>query len=664
MSRDQLRLQPDARNDPAARAAWPACAAHTTTRSTTTPGFTARSYATADVGLQWRWQEEWSFRFAGDYTWQEFSDAEDDATSTGAMVSVIYQPLQRRPRKERLTMDTDQASPEFSDYIHAIARRKALLFGIAIPIAVLAVLLAVDAAGHLHVLGAGRDRRSVERAVAHGRERPGRSYADQYVQNLKGIVLTDANLRKLNQTHYLYPDLADDESAMLTRLRRDIDVKIVTTPILDPRTGREREVVDAFTLSYDNRAPEKAQKGAQWLVAAFLAEHRRQRQGRASNAAEFYSGEAERLRTHVAKLEAKLAEFKRANYGQLPELTEVNMSMMDRAESQLAANNAQMATLRQERVFLAAQLEQTRAQGLDSGSVRQLEDQYARMRSSYDESHPDMIALRRQIDSLKYGTSAGAGTSLRSQLNQKRATLAEARQRYGAEHPDIKRLERDIATLDARIKGGERGDVEFSDNTPVGMQLRTQINAIDSQLGEPRRAERRAARETGRPREERDGRAAGRARVRESHARPDHRAREVRAVAEPHDGRGSQRGRHCWRPRGRIPADPVADAAVRARQAEPPGDTPDRPRRRRGPRPVRDRGRRSLRSEGARRPRRARAACRCRRSWRSRPSAIHVRAAAAPGGSPPPPPAAWWACGSYSPHSRVSCNPATERSKT
>jgi uncharacterized protein involved in exopolysaccharide biosynthesis len=93
-----------------------------------------------------------------------------------------------------------------------------------------------------------------------------------------------------------------------------------------------------------------------------------------------------------------------------------------------------------------------------------------------------MVAMRRQIDSLKYGTSAGSGTSLRSQLNQKRATLTEARQRYGAEHPDIKRLQRDISTLEARIASGERGDVELSDGTPVGMQLRTQINAIDSQL--------------------------------------------------------------------------------------------------------------------------------------------------------------------------------------
>jgi len=378
-------------------------------------------------------------------------------------------------------MDSDNNSnPEFSGYLHAIARRKSLLFGIAIPIAALAILLAT-ALPDLYTSSALVEIDEPTSAQSLAETSGGESYADQYVQNLKGIVLTDTNLRKMAKEGDLYPDYGDQD-AMLKRLKHDISVSIVTTPILDPRTGREREVVDAFTLSYDNRSPEKAKKGAEWLVAAFLAEHRRQRQGRATNAAEFYAKEAERVRTHVAGLESKLADFKRANAGQLPELTEVNMSMMDRAESQLAQNDMQARSLRQERVFLAAQLEQSRAAGPDAGSVRQLEDQYARMKSSYDESHPDMVALRRQIDSLKYGTSASAGSSLRSQLTSKRATLAEARQRYGAEYPDVKKLQRDIATLEARIKNGERGDVEMSDGTPVGMQLRTQINAIDSQL--------------------------------------------------------------------------------------------------------------------------------------------------------------------------------------
>lgn len=382
-------------------------------------------------------------------------------------------------------MDSQATSPEFSDYVHAIARRKGMLFAIAIPIAVLAILLTVTLPDVFtsSALVEIEDNSTGTQALAATNEQTGDSYADQYVQNLKGIVLTDGNLRKVNRDLDLYPEYADDDDTMLRRMRHDIDVQIVTTPILDPRTGREREVVDAFTLSYDNRSPEKAQKGAQWLVSAFLAEHRRERLGRATNASEFYGKEAERVRTQVAQLEAKLADFKHQNAGQLPELTEVNMSIMDRTESALAQNNTQMASLRQERVFLTSQLEQQRSQGPDAASLRQLQDQYDRMRSTYDESHPDMVALRRQIDSLKYGTSAGSGTSLKSQLSAKRSTLAEARQRYGEEHPDIKKLERDIATLEARIKSGERGDVELSDGTPVGMQLRTQIAAIDSQLG-------------------------------------------------------------------------------------------------------------------------------------------------------------------------------------
>jgi hypothetical protein len=58
--------------------------------------FQPRSYATGDVGLQWHWQEEFSLRAAFDYTWQEFEDAVDAATSSGATLSFIYQPLQRR----------------------------------------------------------------------------------------------------------------------------------------------------------------------------------------------------------------------------------------------------------------------------------------------------------------------------------------------------------------------------------------------------------------------------------------------------------------------------------------------------------------------------------------------------------------------------------------
>ena len=163
-------------------------------------------------------------------------------------------------------MDND-SNPEFSGYLHAIARRKALLFGVAIPIVVLAILLAL-ALPDRYTSSALVEIDEASSATSLAEASSGASYADQYVKNLKGIVLTDTNLRKMAGEHDLYPEYEGNEAAMLVRMKRDIGVKIVTTPILDPRTGREREVVDAFTLSFDHRKPDKAQAGAQWLVGA------------------------------------------------------------------------------------------------------------------------------------------------------------------------------------------------------------------------------------------------------------------------------------------------------------------------------------------------------------------------------------------------------------
>ena len=104
-----------------------------------------------------------------------------------------------------------QASPEFSDYIHAIARRKALLFGVAIPIALLAILLSlalpdIDTSSGLVEIDEPSSAQALSTATVGNGES---NYADQYVQNLKGIVLTDSNLRKLNKEHNLYPPAED-----------------------------------------------------------------------------------------------------------------------------------------------------------------------------------------------------------------------------------------------------------------------------------------------------------------------------------------------------------------------------------------------------------------------------------------------------------------------
>lgn len=372
----------------------------------------------------------------------------------------------------------------FGDYLAILRKRRRLLLMVGLPIVVLGAVLAVmlpdvyRSSGQIEIEGAQNVRNNPN---ALGQDPDASPYADQYVRSLSTAVLSDRNLARLLREHQLYDDQAEDPAGALDRLGDDIKVDIVTVPILDPNTGRERDVVTAFSVAYDHKDPQRAQQGAAWLVDAFLAENRNDRQRQASSQAKFFATEAERIREHVAGLEAKLAVFKQNNAGKLPELNELNLNVMDRTENDIQNVESQMQALRRERVFLVSQLQQARAASPETANLRALEDEYARKSVQYDQSHPDLIMLRRQIDQARAG-GASAGMSLQAQLQTQRSILAEARQRYSEDHPDVQRISRNIQALQARIAAGETADLSASADSPMAVQVQTQLNATDTQI--------------------------------------------------------------------------------------------------------------------------------------------------------------------------------------
>ena len=381
--------------------------------------------------------------------------------------------------------------PGLGDYVSIVRKRRRLMLMIGLPIVALGGLLALGlpdiyrSSGLIEIEGAENVRQNVtnptlQDTIARSSDEP--LYADQYVQSLSTQVLSDQNLSRLLAQHQLYEDQKEDPKGAVKRLRKDIDVEMVTVSILDPESGREREVVTAFTVNYDNRDPQRAFQGATWLTDAFLEGNRQDRRNYASGTAKFFANEAERMRKRVGELESKLAEFKAKNIGQLPELSGMNMNSMDRAENEINSVESQLQGLRRERVFLVAQLQSARSTGPETASVNALEAEYKQKLATYDPTHPDLIALRRQIDMMRSGGSP-TGMTLRQQVQQQRSILAEARQRYGEDHPDIKRIQRNIESLEARIKSGESADSTLASDSPMAVQLQTQLNATDTQIG-------------------------------------------------------------------------------------------------------------------------------------------------------------------------------------
>jgi len=381
-------------------------------------------------------------------------------------------------------MSETLTTPDFSDYIAAVKRRRVLLASVALPIFAIALALAVGLPDIFVSTGliTFRDA-TVSGQLPTDKERASRekSYMDQYVRSLSESVMSPPNLLKLVKQVPQATSPGDSLEDTLKEINRRTRVETVKMPVLDPDSSREREIISAFTVEYGSRDPEVALKVSTWLTDAFLQASRANLQVRAKAAAQFYSAQAEQYRKEIASAESKLATFKAKNFGNLPELTDLNLSLMDRTQRDLDDVGQQERTLRQEKVFLEQQLEQARNAGMDEGMLGQLQAEYNKKLATYDENHPDMIALRRQIDALKAGGGAIDSLSLDAQLQAQKQILAQARQRYSEDHPDVKRIERQIKSLQTRIAAGEKNSANVV-RSPAVVQLKTQINALDTQV--------------------------------------------------------------------------------------------------------------------------------------------------------------------------------------
>jgi uncharacterized protein involved in exopolysaccharide biosynthesis len=375
-----------------------------------------------------------------------------------------------------------QATTDVSDYIAALKRRRRMLVYIVLPIAVLAIGLAIGLPNRFTSSALFSFAKAEVPGELPTLGRQEKEYADQYVSSLRDTVLAPDRLAAALKR----PDVpaalkgADLEDT-IDSITGNTNVRTVRVPVLDPDSGREREIVSAFTVSYTSHDPEIAHSVAAWLTKDFMQASRDMMSERARSSATFYTAEADRYSKQISTLESKLADFKAKNFGQLPELADVNLNAMDRNERDLESVELQLNNLRQNRMFYTSQLEQAKANTTDASVLQQLQAEYARKQAIYDPDHPDLINLRRQIDSLQRGGPALSDMTLPQQLEAQKAILSETRQRYSADHPDVKRIQRTIDELQARIARGEKADTTIPANPSV-LQIRAQINGIDTQI--------------------------------------------------------------------------------------------------------------------------------------------------------------------------------------
>ena len=384
----------------------------------------------------------------------------------------------------------ERSPPDLSDYFSVLRRRKVHFIIPTVVIALVAVGLA---------FGLPPIYRATATILIEQQEVPQdlvrttvTSYATERIQLITKKVMTRDNLLSIIKRHHLFPDERNsgDVGEMLSRMAKDIQVEMVSANVSDPSTGRSGTATIAFDLSFENRDPVAAQKVVSELASLYLHENEVIRTQKATDTTDFLGEEANRLNKQITDLESKLAAFKEKNVGRMPELMQMNMSLLQNTEKELEATRSEISSLEERKVYLQSQLAQLEPNTGDSpaGQLKKLQLQYLNESAIYAPDHPDLQRLRKQIAALRKQVGLDNDTSdLQNQYLKVKTELQEAKQKYSDEHPEVIKLKKMLAALTAELKSAAQNDdtgaiAEVGPDNPAYVSTKTQLEAAKISL--------------------------------------------------------------------------------------------------------------------------------------------------------------------------------------
>jgi uncharacterized protein involved in exopolysaccharide biosynthesis len=319
------------------------------------------------------------------------------------------------------------------------------------------------------------------------------SYADQRIQVISQRVMTSDNLMRIIDRYQLYPERRrkDPREVLLNRMREDIRFSMISADVVDPRLGRPTKATIAFSVSYESPSPVLAAKVANEIATLYLNENLQNRRQTADDTATFLTAEGDRLSKQIDDLGSKLATFKEQNVNNLPELSQLNMQLMNRAEEELRETDTRIRSLDQQIVYLDAQLAQltpTAQLYSETGQrilspadrLKTLKSEYARASAIYAPTHPDILRMKRELDGLeKQVGRVDTVNDLARQLIDAKSQLGAVREKYAADHPDVQQLERLVASLETAMRDAPLTSeaVRADPDNPAYIQVNSQREA-------------------------------------------------------------------------------------------------------------------------------------------------------------------------------------------
>jgi len=327
---------------------------------------------------------------------------------------------------------------------------------------------------------------------------------DRQISYLQQKVLSTGSLVEIITKYDLYAgkrqqqqmaDIADD-------MRKKIKVELLGGSFANPSVAQKVSAGQlsaiAFTVSFSYDDPALVQRVTNEIVTRFLDEDIQQKRMQAKGTTAFLETQLKTLEASLVEQEKKIAEFRAAHAGTRPDAFAFNQQVassllvsIQNVDAQIATNLGQAGALRAQLALLDP-YSRVISDGvtLTSPSIqlRALKSEYATLTAKYGPSHPDVIKVSRQIESmLADGKSEGNDTApLRALLRDAQTRLAALSKTGGEENPDVASLRAQVSSYEKQLKSeiAKAKPVSFvqqdADN-PAYLQVVAQIRATEEQ---------------------------------------------------------------------------------------------------------------------------------------------------------------------------------------
>lgn len=333
------------------------------------------------------------------------------------------------------------------------------------------------------------------------------SFADERVQMISQRVMTTETLLGIIRRYDLYPRERSRETRdqLIKRMRNDIEVKMISADVVDPRSGTPTKATIAFTVAFTDHSPDEAAKVANELTTLFLNDNVETRTQLADGAATFLKAQVAQVSQHLGQVESELSAFEGKHFESLPDLTQLNMQLINTTEQEVREAESRQSSLEQQEVFLQAQLAQLKPDSAvfdDTGQrvfstpdrLKKLRSELAADRAAYGPKYPDIERLSRELAGLEAIEKDPTDINdLRRSLQNAQSKLAAADKRYGPAYPDRVRLEREVNSYEQDLASAAKAassksasspsdpEIGNADN-PAYVQIRAELNATRDDL--------------------------------------------------------------------------------------------------------------------------------------------------------------------------------------